>query len=122
MINAYLDASGRPPIDVTITGMNIQGPAQSLFDQATDPTASVAVSPVFADTFGGSSLGSSWTVLGGTWSETNGTLSQTQCTWTTGSGRPWWPPPTPYPGAAEIVANVRLDSIRRRRPRGSQSR
>ena len=111
VINAYPDASGRPPIDVTITGMNIQGPAQSLFDQATDPTASVAVSPVFADTFGGSSLGSSWTVLGGTWSESHGTASQANAVWTTQVRKALVASPYAYPGAAEIVANVRLNSI-----------
>ena len=111
VINAYPDASGRPPIDVTITGMNIQGPAQSLFDQATDPTASVAVSPVFPDSFGGSSLGSSWTVVGGTWSESHGTASQANAVWTTQFRQALVASPYAYPGAAEIVANVRLNSI-----------
>ena len=57
--------------------MNIQGPTQSLFDQATDPGTSVPISQVLADTFTTNTLGTKWTVLGGTWTESNGTLSQT---------------------------------------------
>ncbi len=91
--------------------MNIQGPTQSLFDQATDPTASVPVSQVFTDKFGGTSLGSSWTVLGGTWTENNGTVSQTNAVWTTGVRKTLVNSRYPFPGAAEIEANVRLDSI-----------
>src|SRR5271165_1407416 len=106
VINTY-----NSPIDVTISGMNIQGPTQSLFDQATDPGASVPTSQVLADTFATNTLGSEWTVLGGTWTEGNGTLSQTANGWDSGIKKVLVNSTTPYPGAEEIEANVRLDSI-----------
>ena len=106
VINTY-----NSPIDVTISGMNIQGPTQSLFDQATDPGASVPTSQVLADTFTTNTLGSQWTVLGGTWTEGNGTLSQTANGWDSGIKKVLVNSTTPYPGAEEIEANVRLDSI-----------
>src|SRR5271166_278385 len=106
VINTY-----NSPIDVTISGMNIQGPTQSLFDQATDPGASVPTSQVLADTFTTNTLGSKWTVLGGTWTEGNGTLSQAANGWDSGIKKVLVNSTTPYPGAEEIEANVRLDSI-----------
>jgi len=106
VINTY-----NSPIDVTISGMNIQGPTQSLFDQATDPGASVPTSQVLADTFTTNTLGSEWTVLGGTWTEGNGTLSQTANGWDSGTKKVLVNSTTPYPGAEQIEANVRLDSI-----------
>ena len=106
VINTY-----NSPIDVTISGMNIQGPTQSLFDQATDPGASIPTTPLLADTFTTNTLGSEWTVLGGTWTEGNGTLSQTADGWDSGVKKVLVSSSTPYPGAEEIEANVRLDSI-----------
>ncbi len=106
VINAY-----NSPIDVTISDMNIQGPTQSLFGQATDPGASIPTSPLLADTFTTNTLGSAWTVLGGTWTEGNGTLSQAADGWDSGVKKVLVSSSTPYPGAAEIEANVRLDSI-----------
>ena len=106
VINTY-----NSPIDVTISGMNIQGPTQSLFDQAMDPGASVPTSQVLADTFTTNTLGTQWTVLGGTWTEGNGTLSQTANGWDSGIKKVLVNSTTPYPGAEEIEANVRLDSI-----------
>ena len=106
VINTY-----NSPIDVTISGMNIQGPTQGLFDQATDPGASVPTSQVLADTFTTNTLGTKWTVLGGTWTEGNGTLSQTANGGDSGVKKVLVNSTTPYPGAEEIEANVRLDSI-----------
>ncbi|HKM52067.1 MAG TPA: hypothetical protein VJY33_01585, partial [Isosphaeraceae bacterium] len=99
------------PFDVTITGMNIQGPTQSLYDQATDPSASIPTSQVLEDPFTSNTLGTTWTVLGGTWTEGNGTLSQTSSASNSAVKKVVANSTTPFPGAEEIEANVRLDSI-----------
>ncbi len=100
------------PSDITITGMNIQGPTQSLFGQATDPTASIPTSQTFADTFTSNSIGPGlkWTALGGSWNESGGTLTQSQVS-RSGVEKVLVNSTTPYPGAEEIEANVLLTSI-----------
>ena len=99
------------PIDVTITGMTIQGPSQSLFDQATVPNTSVAVSPLLQDDFSTNRIGTTWNELSGNWVENGGTLSQTSQAASSAVKKVIAISSTPYPGAEEIEANVRLNSI-----------
>jgi hypothetical protein len=107
VINTYVNTS-----DITISGMIIQGPTQSLFDQATDPTdSSVPQNQIFEDQFTNTTLDSQWTPLGGTWKEGGGTLSQTSNSTSPGVRKVIVNSSTPFPGAEEIEANVNLDSI-----------
>ncbi len=99
------------PFDVTITGLNIQGPSQSLFDQASDPAASVATSQVLADSFTSNTIGTVWTSLGGSWVEGNGTLIQNSNDPNSSVKKLIVNSSTPFPGAEEIEANVELNSI-----------
>jgi hypothetical protein len=99
------------PIDVTISNVAIQGPTQSLFDQATDPTTTVAVSSLLLDPFTSNTIGTVWRVLSGSWSDGSGMLSQTSTGATSTQKKVIAISSTPFPGAEEIEANVRLDSI-----------
>jgi len=107
-----IDTSNSPS-DVTISGMNIQGPTQSLFDEATNPTASIPTSPTFTDTLQNNKIGTGleWTALNGNWSESGGTITQSQVSTSTPEEKLLVNSPTSYPDADEIEANVDVTSM-----------
>ena len=110
-----IDTSGSPS-DVTISGMKIQGPTQSLFDETTNPIASASIprSPTLTDTFQQDEIGTGlneWTALNGKWSESGGTITQGQVSTSTPEEKLLVNSPTSYPDAEEIEANVDVTSM-----------
>jgi hypothetical protein len=116
VINTYVDVNNNPRIDVTISGMIIQGPAQSPYDLATDDTnpneSALTRNAVFIDPFTSGWPDPKLTSVGGAWTEVGGVLSQTS----NSSGgsqvkKVLVNSTTAYPGTEMIEAQVQLDSI-----------
>jgi len=107
-----IDTSGTPS-DVTISWMNIQGPTQSLFDEATNPVGSIPTSETFFDTFQTNQIGTGlkWTQLNGNWSESGGTMTQSLVSTSTPEEKLLVNSPTSFPDAEEIEANVDVTAM-----------